>query len=114
MPGGFGVAKNLCSFAFKGSEASVDSQALAIVQGFKAANKPIGAICIAPALVALALGEQKPTLTIGSDAATAAELEKLGARHVNCETSDCVIDEANNIVSTPAYMDDAANLADIY
>jgi enhancing lycopene biosynthesis protein 2 len=114
IPGGFGVAKNMCSFAFEGSEASVDEQIVAKVQGFKAAGKPIGAVCIAPALVALSIGDQNPVLTIGCDEGIAAELEKLGAVHQNCETTSCVVDEENKIVSTPAYMDDAANLADVF
>jgi len=114
IPGGFGVAKNLCSFAFDGSAASVDPQVVSKLQAFTRANKPIGAICIAPALIALSLGEQQPTLTIGTDQGTAAELEKLGAKHQNCATSECVVDIAHKIVSTPAYMDDSANLADVY
>ena len=114
MPGGFGVAKNMCSFAFDGSGASVDEQVVAKVKDFKEASKPIGAICIAPALVALSVGDQNPTLTIGTDESTAGELEKLGAKHMNCATSDCVVDEENKIITTPAYMDDSANLADIY
>lgn len=114
MPGGFGVAKNMCSFAFAGSAADVDALVLEKVKGFKTADKPIGAICIAPALVALAVGSEQPTLTIGSDEGTAAELEKLGAQHKNCATDDCVVDTQHKIVSTPAYMDDKANLADIY
>ncbi|WP_434779506.1 isoprenoid biosynthesis glyoxalase ElbB [Neisseria sp. Ec49-e6-T10] len=114
IPGGFGVAKNLCSFAFDGSKASVDEQVTATIKGFNLANKPIGAICIAPALVALTLGAKHPTLTIGQDEATANELEKLGAKHQVCVTSDCVVDEQNKIITTPAYMDDPENLADVY
>lgn len=114
IPGGFGVAKNLCSFAFEGSAASVDEQVVDKIKGFKAANKPIGAVCIAPALVALAVGEHNPTLTIGEDEGTAGELVKLGAKHQNCATKECVVDEAHKIVTTPAYMDGGANLADVY
>ena len=114
MPGGFGVAKNMCSFAFEGAQASVNPQVLEVLNGFYAAKKPIGAICISPALVALALGKQSPTLTIGTDTGTASEIEKLGATHQTCATDMCVVDEVHKIVTTPAYMDDAANLADIF
>ncbi|MFT6984804.1 MAG: enhancing lycopene biosynthesis protein 2 [Psychromonas sp.] len=114
IPGGFGVAKNLCSFAFDGSTASVDQQVAAKLQEFKKANKPIGAICIAPALVALSFGDQKPLLTIGTDQGTAAELEKLGAKHQICATSECVVDVTHKIVTTPAYMDGSARIADVY
>ena len=114
LPGGFGVAKNLSSFAFEGSAASVDQLTATKVTSFYNADKPIGAICIAPALLALVLGEQAPTLTIGSDKGTATELEKLGAKHQNCATDDCIIDDVNKIITTPAYMDDSASLADIF
>mgnify|MGYP000497981257 CR=1 FL=1 len=114
MPGGFGVAKNFSSFAFEGSNASVDDSVVSKVIAFNSAAKPIGAICISPALVALAIGKNNPILTIGTDAGTATELEKLGAKHQNCDTSDCVVDEVNKVVTTPAYMDDSANLADIF
>lgn len=114
LPGGFGVAKNLSSFAFEGSSASIDNIIASKISGFHAVNKPIGAICISPVLVALSLGKLSPTITIGSDEGTASELEKLGAQHQNCITSECVVDEENKIVSTPAYMDDSASLPDIF
>jgi len=114
IPGGFGVAKNLSSFAFEGSNGVVDRLVAATVLAFYDANKPIGAICIAPAIIALTLGKYTPLLTIGSDVNTAFELEKLGAQHQHCLTTDCVIDEKNKIVSTPAYMDDSASLAEIF
>lgn len=114
IPGGFGVAKNLCDFAFKGSAGSVDENILMLVKDFHRASKPIGAICIAPALMALSLGDNKPTLTIGSDEATATEIEKLGALHKNCPANECVVDSDKKIVTTPAYMYDDAKLSDIF
>jgi enhancing lycopene biosynthesis protein 2 len=106
LPGGYGVAKNLCDFAFKGAGAAVLPELQALLRGFVAAHKPIGAICIAPALVAAAL-EASPTLTIGSDAGTAAVLESMGAVHQTCDAGHAVVDSAHRIVSTPAYMCDA-------
>lgn len=114
MPGGFGVAKNFCDFAFKGAGATADELIINKIKDFKNTLKPIGAICIAPALLALIIGPQKPKLTIGEDPATASELEKLGATHENCPVHECVIDTDNLIVSTPAYMYDDAKLNDIY
>jgi len=113
LPGGFGVAKNLSSFAFEGSSGSIDNAISSKILGFHSMNKPIGAICISPVLVALSIGKQTPTVTIGSDKSTASELEKLGAKHQNCITSECVVDEINKIVTTPAYMDDSANLPEV-
>lgn len=105
FPGGFGAAKNLCDFAMKGAAAAVHPDAARLLKEMAAAGKPIGAICIAPALIAAALGKElAPTLTIGNDAGTAAEIEKTGARHQDCPVTDFVIDAKNKIVSTPAYM----------
>lgn len=114
MPGGFGVAKNLCDFAFKGSTGSVDPQVLEKVKSFSDSSKPIGAICIAPAMMALSVGSSNPTLTIGNDEGTAAEIEKLGAKHQNCDANDCVVDSERKIVTTPAYMYGDAKLSDIF
>lgn len=105
FPGGFGAAKNLCDFALKGASASVHPEVGRLLKEMAAAGKPIGAICIAPALIAAVLGkEYTPTLTIGNDAGTAAEIEKTGARHEACPVSEFVVDTKNKIVSTPAYM----------
>ena len=105
LPGGFGAAKNLCNFAVKGAAASVHPEVSRLLKEIALAKKPIGAICIAPVVVATVLGKElKPTLTIGNDAATAAELKKTGSRHQECTVNNIVVDIKNRIVSTPAYM----------
>jgi enhancing lycopene biosynthesis protein 2 len=105
FPGGFGAAKNLCDFAVKGAAASVNPEVLRLLKEMVAANKPIGVICIAPAMLAAALGKElAPTITIGNDAGTAAEINKTGAIHQECPVTGFVIDTKNKIVSTPAYM----------
>lgn len=114
IPGGFGVAKNLCQFALEGIHAEVDPLILGVIQRFYENQKPIGAICISPALIALSLGNYHPHITLGSDSALALEIEKAGVSHQDCRTVDCVIDKANKIVTTPAYMDAGINLADAY
>jgi enhancing lycopene biosynthesis protein 2 len=116
MPGGYGVAKNHCSFAFKGADAEVRPDVAAFVRAFFDAKKPVGAICIAPALVALALaGRESAQLTLGNDAGCAAAMEKLGQHHRNTPSArDIVIDEAHKLVTTPAYMFDDARLSDVW
>jgi enhancing lycopene biosynthesis protein 2 len=106
MPGGFGAAKNFCSFAFEGAQGSIDTEIKNFIQMFHQAEKPIGAVCIAPAVLALSLG--KGTLTIGSDAGTAEALESLGAKHQVCPVTEMVVDHDNKLVTAPAYMEDAA------
>ena len=112
LPGGFGAAKNLTSFATDGPDCSIDPDVLRVVQGFHAAGKPIGAVCIAPAVLARALGDHAPQLTIGSDPGTAAALEAMGATHHDRPVTDCLVDPANKLITAPAYMCDAP-LADI-
>jgi enhancing lycopene biosynthesis protein 2 len=105
FPGGFGAAKNLCDFAVKGASAAVHPEVARLLQEMASAGKPIGAVCIAPALIAAALGrEYSPVLTIGNDAGTAAEINKTGATHQECPVSGFVVDRKNKLVSTPAYM----------
>ncbi len=105
FPGGFGAAKNLCNFAEKGAGATVHPEVARLVKEMAAAGKPIGAICIAPALIAATLGKDyAPQLTIGTDAGTATEINKTGSRHVECPATEYVVDEKHKIVSTPAYM----------
>lgn len=104
LPGGFGAAMNLSDFAVKGAEGSVDPDLLKLLRDVHAQGKPIGAICIAPAVVALALGSENPTLTIGNDAGTAQALERCGASHESCPVDAFVTDHDKKIVTTPAYM----------
>jgi enhancing lycopene biosynthesis protein 2 len=105
FPGGFGAAKNLCDFAFKGPQASVNAEVARLLQEMTAAKKPVGALCIAPALVATVLGKsQSPKLTIGTDAGTAGAINQTGSVHVDCGAREMVVDTEHKIVSTPAYM----------
>ena len=106
LPGGFGAAKNLCDFAVKGAECTVNSEVARLIREMMAAKKPVGAVCIAPAILSRVLGaDQLPhQLTIGTDAGTAAALTGMGSRHVACPAREFVIDKANKLVSTPAYM----------
>ncbi|MCM2321770.1 MAG: isoprenoid biosynthesis glyoxalase ElbB [Oligoflexia bacterium] len=114
LPGGFGAAKNLCSFASEGSRATVRPELAAILRGMYAARKPIGAVCIAPAIVALALKGEKLELTVGTRCETSEELEKLGHRHIERRAHECHVDEAHRVVTTPAYMQDRAPLHEIF
>lgn len=104
FPGGFGAVTHLCDFATKGAGCSVHPEAKRVVEDFFAAKKPIGAICIAPGLIASVLGKYGVSLTIGTNSATAETLEKTGAKHVNKSFDEIHVDEKNLIVTTPAYM----------
>lgn len=103
LPGGYGAAKNLCDFAFKGADCTIQPDVLHFCQAMAAQGKPLGFICIAPAMIPQIFGEGT-TLTIGTDAETAAVIEQMGATHVSCPVDEFVIDEERKVVSTPAYM----------
>ncbi|BDU76696.1 isoprenoid biosynthesis glyoxalase ElbB [Mesoterricola sediminis] len=117
LPGGFGVAKNLCTFAAQGAAASVRGDVLAFVKAFFEAGKPVGAICIAPALVALALHAtgRRGRLTLGSGQGVEGAMAQLGIEHVAVPGArEIVVDEALKLVTTPAYMFDDARLSDVW
>ena len=105
IPGGFGAAKNLCSFAVDGAACTVDEGVAALLVELHRNKKPVGALCIAPAVVVAALGKIcSPKITIGNDEATAAAMEAMGARHEVASVDEIVVDVENRIVTTPCYM----------
>lgn len=104
LPGGYGVAKNLCSFATEGRNMRVVPAVERLARDVRAAGKPSGYICIAPVVAARLFGAEKVKVTIGDDRDTAAAIESWGARHVDCKVDEIAVDERLKIVSTPAYM----------
>ena len=106
IPGGFGAAKNLSTWAFKGADSSVLPEVEQAITGMVALKKPVGALCISPVLLAKVLG--KVHLTIGDDEATIDALESLGAIHVPTTHGEVVVDPDYNLVTTPCYMLDAS------
>ncbi len=111
VPGGFGAAKNLSSFASLGSECTVDPGLKRLVLEMHQAGKPLGFMCIAPAMLPK-IFDFPLRLTIGTDIDTAEVIEEMGAEHVPCPVDDIVVDEDNKVVTTPAYML-AQNIAEV-
>jgi len=103
VPGGFGAAKNLSNFAVEGASCSVQPQVLELAEAFAEAGKPVGLMCISPALAAKIYGPGV-TCTIGNDADTATAMNKMGATHEDCAVTDIIEDKARKLVTTPAYM----------
>jgi len=104
LPGGFGAAKNLSDFAEKGPDCEVLPELADFLRRAHQAGKPIGFICIAPALAAKLFGQEGVEVTIGTDQATAKVIEKMGARHLTCNVRNAIVDRDRKIVTTPAYM----------
>jgi enhancing lycopene biosynthesis protein 2 len=108
IPGGNGTASNLCDFATKGAHMTVIPEVSTFLEGAHGKKKPIGAVCIAPMLLAKIFGENGVHLTLGSPEGDAAKAARtMGAKVSGCEVEDCIVDETLKIVTTPAYMLDA-------
>jgi len=105
FPGGFGAAKNLSTVAFDGPNAKVNPEVEAAVRTMHKTGKPIGALCIAPAVIARILGNIE--VTIGNDPGTAAAIEKMGGKHITAIHGAVVVDKKNKVFTTPCYMLDA-------
>ena len=105
MPGGNGVAYNLCTFGVDGDRMTVLPQVEMCVRAMHRAGKPIGALCISPVIIAKVFKEV--TVTFGKDEKINAMFQKLGAKTVNTDARSIVIDHKNKIVTTPCYMLDA-------
>jgi len=112
FPGGFGAAKNLSDFGFKGADMSVDSEVERVITTFHEAGKPLGLCCIAPILAAKVLGDKGVTLTLGNQGDEAdwpyqgaIEVAKgFGANMELKDVDELSIDCENKIVTSPAFM----------
>lgn len=103
IPGGFGAAKNLCDFALKGPDMTVNPTLKQKLQAFKDSQKPIAFLCIAPTMIPKCF-EGTIDCTIGNDQETANAISQMGGHHVECAVDDFIFDEKNKILSSPAYM----------
>lgn len=104
FPGGLGAVTNWCDFAEKGVACTVESSVSRVLNEAYDNGLVIGAMCIAPVIVAKVLGRHGITVTIGNDKTVAGKIEQTGAKHQNTKVSDACVDEENRIVTTPAYM----------
>jgi len=105
IPGGFGAAKNLSSFAFEGVNMKINDEIEAVIKDSIEAGIPIGAMCIAPVILAKIL--ENPELTIGQDEDTIEAIEAMGGKHINTDHGDVIVDVNYKIATTPCYMLDA-------
>ncbi len=108
FPGGFGAAKNLSTVAFDGPKATVNTEVESSIKQMLSLHKPIGALCIAPAVIARVI--QGVEVTIGNDKETAETIEKMGSKHVVTTHGQVVHDHKYNVFTTPCYMLDATIL----
>ena len=103
VPGGFGVVHHLSSFATAGENCIIDENLQKLTREIYKQGKPIGLICVAPALIPRLLNAPV-RVTTGTDADYAETIEAMGGIHVSCPVDDIVVDEEHRVVTTPAYM----------
>ena len=106
FPGGFGAARNLCTFADDGADCRVEAHTEQVLRTALTRRIPIGALCIAPTLIARVAGMLglPVRVTIGSDPQVAAAIRAMGAEHIDCAVNHAVTDTTHRVVSSPAYM----------
>jgi len=105
FPGGFGVAKNLCTFAFDGINCAVNHEVENAIRTTIVAEKPLGALCISPVLIAKVLVDVE--VTIGRDKGAADAIESFGGTHIETTHGEIVYDPKYKLITTPCYMLDA-------
>ena len=74
----------------------------AVIRAFHNAGKPVGALCIAPVMIAKVLGDV--TVTVGSDPGTIRNVESFGAKHEVTVQKGVCSDKVNKVFTTPCYM----------
>ena len=112
FPGGFGAAKNLSDFGFKGADMSVNAEVERVLKDFKEAGKPIAMCCIAPIIAAKVFGGSGVSLTLGKKgdealwpfAGSMEAAKSFGANVVEAEVSEVHVDEEHKLVTSPAFM----------
>lgn len=112
IPGGFGAAKNLSNYAFKGKDMDVNADVTNAIRRTLELHKPIGFVCISPVIAAKVIGKNVH-VTIGSDPTTAEDINSLGGQHIEKDITEVAVDQDNLIFSTPCYMS-AHNIGEIY
>ena len=106
FPGGFGAAKNLCNWALKGDNCNVNPDVEKAIKAMFEAGKPIGAMCIAPVILAKLF--RGTNLTTGQDPASQVYIEKMGNRYTRTTHAEVVADKVRKLYTTPCYMLDAS------
>ena len=112
LPGGFGAAKNLSDYAFNGAKMTTDHDVNRAIINMHSMHKPIGALCIAPVVVANVL-KNGVKVTIGNDSSTIKDIEAMGATHELAGATDVVVDTEKNVHTTPCYML-ASKISEVY
>lgn len=101
MPGGYGAAKNLFTYAYDGKNFSVDKDIENKIIKFHEESKPIVALCISPLMLAKVL---KAKVTMGNDKETSDIVNFVGGTSENKNFDEICFDNNNKIITTACYM----------
>lgn len=116
IPGGFGMAKNIFTYAYEGVNGRVLDSVADVIQSFYKMNKYIGAICISPILIVMALKDETEGLKVtpGHSESAAEDIKNMGAVSVLLDSTEICVDEINKVITAPAYMNGNISLYDVY
>lgn len=114
IPGGFGVVKNLSSWAFKGRDSEVLDEVKNLIFHCIENKKTIVSLCVSPIIIAKTLegSDYNAKLTIGSVDKKSEyniseindELSFLGSQTENRSLKEISVDNHLKIISAPCYM----------
>ena len=120
MPGGFGTAKNITDWAFKGPESAINPGVKELILRTVEAGKPICALCMSPTTLAKALegSDYHARLTVGTTEERSpydiqginAGMEAVGVQPEMKTIREITVDEKLKIVTAPCYMMEAGIL----
>jgi len=103
FPGGYGAAKNLCTFAKQGEEHSIQADVQRVLKEFHDAKKPIGMLCVSPVIIAKLI--PGVTVTLGNeDKDIEKAIEKMGSKSIPLGVLEVAVDNEHNVITSPAYM----------
>jgi len=107
FPGGTGMAKNIFDYSMAGINCTIISDVQRLVVEILEADKPLGAICIAPVMVAKVLEYlgRTGTVTGGFNVEINNDIKAMGINTIEVGAEEIVIDKENKIVTTPAYVE---------
>ena len=107
FPGGTGMAKNIFDYSMAGINCTVISDVQRLVVEILEADKPLGAICIAPVMVAKILEYlgRTGTVTGGFNVEINNDIKAMGINTIEVGAEEIVVDKENKIVTTPAYVE---------
>ena len=104
FPGGTGMAKNIFDYAMVGPDCTVIKDVQRLTMEIIESGKPLGAICIAPVMVAKVLQKmgRSGKVTGGCNEQITTDINSMGIETESVDAGEIGVDEKNKIGSTPA------------